>query len=260
MKNIKNFVIIILLLTFVVSCVPSKPAYKEEILPADRLVKKLEANRRKIKTFEGYGILDVKSPNLEAKATFEVFLKKPDSLKFIVYGPFGIDLAQALVTNSEFTFYDVMKNVVYRGRSDNKLLKKIFHIDLTFNELVDAFAGAVNLTDKLRLEPDSFNLDDEDYHLEYYDSLAGKQAQYKIKVDNLAILEYKLFKVPDILLFEGFYSDFEIIDRVAIPYKIKVENKIERQLVNIDYRNIEVNNKLNNLKLDISNDAKYKEL
>jgi len=32
------------------SCVPSKPVDEERILPADRLIKKLEANRRKIKT------------------------------------------------------------------------------------------------------------------------------------------------------------------------------------------------------------------
>jgi outer membrane lipoprotein-sorting protein len=238
--------------------VPSKPVYEEEVLPADRLVKKLEANRRKIKTFEGSGVLNVESPNLEAKASFEVYLKKPDSLKFIIYGPFGIDLAQALVTNSEFIFHDVMKNVVYKGRSDNELLKKIFHIDLSFSELVDAFAGAVNLTDKLRLEPDVFNLNDDNYHLIYYDSLAGKQSDYEIQIDNLAIKNYKLYKIPNILMFEGIYSEFETINRVPIPYFTTIQNKINNQKVTIDYRNIDVNQKLENLTLDIPNDAKIK--
>ncbi len=258
-KIIKGISFLIIIL-FIESCVPSKPIYEEEVLPADRLVKKIEANRRKIKTFEGYGIINVESPELEAKATFELYLKKPDSLKFIIYGPFGIDLAEALVTNSEFFFYDIMKNVVYKGRNNNNILKRVFHIDLSFNELINAFAGAVNLTDKLRLEPDKFSFSDEEYSLTYFDSLANKQSDYKIKIDNFAITNYKLYKMPNILLFEGAYSDFAIMNKVAIPYLTVVQNKISNQKVTIDYRNIEVNKKIEGLELDIPSDARVKEL
>ena len=258
MNKTYRIIILILLAIFVASCVPSKPVYEEEVLPADRLVKKMEANRRKIKTFEGSGILNVESSEIEAKATFEVYLKKPDSLKFIIYGPFGIDLAQALVTNSEFVFHDVMKNVVYKGRSDTDILKKIFHIDLSFLELVDAFAGAVNLTDKLRLEPDSFNLSGDNYQLSYNDTLAGKQSEYIVQINNLAIKNYKLYKTPNILLFEGIYSEFDVFNNVAIPYLTVIENKSNSQKVTIDYRNITVNEKIENLKLDIPSDAKIR--
>lgn len=247
-----------LLAIFIASCVPSKPVYEEEVLPADRLVKKMEANRRKIKTFEGSGILNVESSEINAKAAFEVYLKKPDSLKFIIYGPFGIDLAQALVTNSEFVFHDVMKNVVYKGRSNTNILKKIFHIDLAFSELIDAFAGAVNLTDKLRLEPDTFNLSGDNYQLSYYDSLAGKQSEYIVQINNLAIKNYKLYKEPKILLFEGIYSEFDTFNNVAIPYLTTIENKSNSQKVIIDYRNITVNEKIEKLKLDVPSDAKIK--
>jgi len=260
LTKIFKAVSLLLISIFVFSCVPSKPVYEEEVLPADRLIKKIEANRRKIKTFEGSGVLNVVSPQLEAKATFEVYLKKPDSLKFIIYGPFGIDLAQALITNSEFMFYDAMKNVVYKGRSDNDILKKIFHIDLSFAELIDAFAGSVNLTNKLRLEPDKFNFTDDNYFLTYYDSLAGKQSDYQIQIDNLAITNYKLYKMPDILMFEGIYSDFEAINKVAIPYLTTIQNKISNQKVTIDYRRINVNEEIEQLTLDIPTDAKIKEL
>lgn len=255
-KNILlNLIIVILIIS---GCVPSKPVYEEEILPADRLVKKLEANRRKIKTFEGSGIINVQSPEIDAKASFEVYLKKPDSLKFIIYGPFGIDLAQALVTQSEYVFFDVMKNVVYKGRNDSNILKKIFHIDLSFGELIDAFAGAVNLTSKLRLEPDKFDLNKDNYFLTYYDSLAGKQSNYEIKINDLSIRNYKLYKTPNILVFEGNYSDFDYVDRVAIPYQTTIENKISNQKVFIDYRNISVNDKINKMTLDIPADAKIR--
>ncbi len=260
MKITNKIIVFILLLIFAISCVPSKPVYEEEVLPADRLVKRLEANRRKIKTFEGSGILNIESPKLDAKASFEIFLKKPDSLKLVIYGPFGIDIAQALVTNSEFTFYNALKNVVYKGRTDKNVLKKIFHIDLSFAEMIDAFAGSVNLTDKLRLQPDEFKLTNEDYYLTYRDSLTGKQSEFIIQINNLAIKKYELYKDPGILLFEGQYSDFEINNRVAIPYKNVIQNKIDNQKVSIDYRNIKVNENLENLTLEIPRDAKIKYL
>ena len=260
MTDKKIFILIVLIIGFLISCVPSKPTYEEAPLPADRLVKKLEANRRKIKTFEGSGVINVETPKIEAKASFEVFLKKPDSLKFVIYGPFGIDIAQALITDSEFIFHDVIKNIVYKGRSTNHLLNKIFHIDLTFNEILDAFAGAVNLTEKLRLEPDAFNLVDDNYQLIYYDTLAGKQSDYQIQINNLAIKNYKLYKVPDILLFEGIYDDFRLFNSVAIPYSTIVHNTIDNQKVIIDYRNIAVNIDIKKLSLDIPSDAKIKEL
>lgn len=260
MKILHKTIIFSLLIIFAISCVPSKPVYEEEVLPADRLVKRLEANRRKIKTFEGSGVLDIKSPKLDAKASFEIYLKKPDSLKLVIYGPFGIDIAQALVTNSEFTFYNALKNVVYKGRTDNFILKRIFHIDLSFSEMIDAFAGAVNLTDKLRLEPDEFKLSDKDYNLTYIDSLNGKQSEFVIQINNLAIKEYRLYKEPDILLFQGNYSDFEVNNRVPIPYRNVIQNILENQKVIIDYRNINVNEKLNNLTLEIPSDARIKYL
>ena len=255
-----KLLITLLIAVFIIGCVPSKPAYEEAPLPADRLVKKLEANRRKIKTFEGSGVINVETPKLEAKASFEIFLKKPDSLKLIIYGPFGIDIAQALVTDSEFIFHDVIKNIVYKGRSSNNLLQRIFHIDLTFTELIDAFAGSVNLTQKLRLEPDFFTLVDDNYQLVYYDSLAGKQSDYKIQIKDLAIKNYRLYKAPNILLFEGIYDDFRLFNNVAIPYTTIVQNTIDNQRVMIDYRNIVVNTDIKRLLLDIPSDAKMKEL
>lgn len=47
------YVFIVLLLSFIIGCVPSKPVDEEKVFPADRLLKKLEGNRRKIKTFSG---------------------------------------------------------------------------------------------------------------------------------------------------------------------------------------------------------------
>ena len=243
-------------LLFMNACVPSKPVQEDEkILPVDRLIKKLEANRRKIKTFEGSGVLNIQTPQITAKANFEVILKKPDSVKVSVYGPFGIELAHALVSKNDFTFYDVMRNSIYKGSAKQDVLKQIFKVDLSFDDLMDAFAGAVNLTDKLRNNPDNYEINADEYILSYKDDEAGKESVYKINVEGLAITKYKLIKIPNVILFEGSYSDFKDFENVFVPYKTIVENKQQNQSVNIEYRNIEINKEVGDLSIKFPSDA-----
>ena len=241
------------------SCVPSKPVEEERVLPADRLMKKLEANRRKIKTFMGSGTINLDSPQLTAKASFQVLLKKPDSMRISFYGPFGIDLAQAIATKRDFVFYDVINNRVYKGVTRDLSLKNIFKVDLTFDELMDAFAGAVDLTDKLRREPDDLFVKDDSYFLTYSDDITGRQSQYEILIDDLAITKYKIIERPANSVLEGIYKDFEIFDDVPLPYKISVNYKLMNQDINIDYRSIKVNKELPSLTFTIPEDAEVVE-
>lgn len=237
------------------SCVPSKPVDEERILPADRLVKKLEANRRKVKTFVGSGVLNISGPEVDAKANFQVELKKPDSIRISIYGPFGIDLAHAITTQNDFIFFDVLNNRVIKGRTSDLSLKNIFKIDLTFDELMDAFAGAVNLTDKLRREPDNLDFTKDKYYLTYNDSLIGRSTRYEILVDDLSITNYTITENPQNLVLEGKYKDFRSFESVPIPYQTNINYNLMGEKINIEYRNISVNKELKDIKFQIPEDA-----
>jgi outer membrane lipoprotein-sorting protein len=236
-------------------CAPSVTNLEEESLPYDRLVKKLEGNRRKIKSFVGTGVLNVESAELTAKGNFEVNIKKPDSISISIYGPWGIDLAHAMVTKRDFVFYDVMNNVVYKGDISKPVLREIFKVDLTFDELIDAFAGAVNLTDKLRLDPTEYDNKGDDYIMTYADSTKKVKSVYQISQKKLEIKKYGYYKFPNNLALQSTFSDFKIIDEVPIPYKIVVENKLNKQKINIEYRNITVNTEIEDMNLNIPSDA-----
>jgi outer membrane lipoprotein-sorting protein len=253
-RNCVAFLIILIVVTFQ-ACVPSKPTVEEKELPADRLIKKLEANRRKIKTFEGTGIINVESSQLSAKANFEVALIKPDTIKLSVFGPFGIDLAHALVTKDDFKFYDVMRNDLYTGNVRMEILKNIFKVDLTFDDLLDAFSGSVNLTPNLRRTPDVFSADGKSYTLNYFDGQSNKHSIYEISVNEFAITNYKLMKDSSDVIFEGNYSDFKKFENVPVPFYSKVEYKEKGQAVTIEYRNIQVNKDITNLSIDYPNDV-----
>lgn len=264
MRNSFSLSVLFLAAVLLISgCVPSKESQENEedakVIPAERLIKKLEANRRKIRTFEGTGIIDVESPQITAKASFEVQLKKPDTIKFSVYGPFGIDLARALVTGDEFVFYDVMQNRVYSGSNKGKTLQNIFKINISFEDLMDAFAGSVNLTDKLRSTPNNYKQDDDGFQISYINEGTGSISRYYIKDEDLSIRNYVLADSKNNPVFEGNYYEFRDFEGVAIPYKVIVENKDENQKVTIEYRNIVVNEEIGDLKINLPDDVKKEE-
>jgi outer membrane lipoprotein-sorting protein len=235
--------------------VPSKPTEEVEILSSERLINKLEVNRRKIKSFEGNGTILVKNPKMNNSASFRVVLQKPDSIYLTIFGPFGIELAQALVAKGNYIFYDALNNTAYEGKADDEVLRDIFRIDLSFNELLDAFIGSVNLTDNLYKQPTTYEVVYDKYVISYVDSTSRKSSHYKVDVRELGITEYMLKDKNGNVSIEGKYSDFGIIEGVAIPYKIEVRNQKENQMISVEYKNISANKKNIFVDFEIPEDA-----
>lgn len=256
MKILKLFVypLVVIILTLE-GCVPSKPIEDEELLSSERLINKLEANRRKIKNFEGVGVFEINSEQYNNSASFQVIMQKPDSVYFSVLGPFGIELAQALVTKENYIFYDALQNTAYRGRVDDDVLQNIFKVNLSYSDLLDAFLGSVNLTQNLYKQPTSYSVEDQEYVLTYTDEESQLTSIYRVDILQLGITNYKLSSFDESINLEGKYSKFELIENVAVPFNIEINNKIENQKVKIRYNNISANSKGLKVKFDVPPDA-----
>jgi len=252
-----SVVIISLLLTLLLieGCVPSKPTEETEVLPSERLISKLEANRRKIENFEGTGTLTVKSSELNTSASFKVTLIKPDSISLTIMGPFGIELAQTLVTKDKFQFYDALQNTVYEGETSEDVLRNIFRINLSFSDLMDAFIGSVNLTRHLYKQPNKYSIDGDQYILTYVDSLSGESTNYKVNMKELGITDYDLKNRSGNVILSGKYSRFNELENVAVPYSIEVQNRRENQLVTIEYKHMTANKKDASIDFKLPGDA-----
>lgn len=236
-------------------CVPSKPTDDVELLPSERLINKLEVNRRRIRNFEGSGTLEVQTPNLNNSADFRVVIQKPDSIYLSIMGAFGIELAQILVTKDNFIFYDALENTAYEGTPSNDFLQDIFHIDLSFNDIMDAFVGSVNLTQNLYKLPDDYKVDYDQYVLTYNDSLMSTKTQYRVDIRQLGITKYTLWDKNGDVALQGKYSKFNIVQGVPIPYKIEVQRSQEGQLININYKKMDANDKEIYIDFSIPRDA-----
>lgn len=255
---------ILLTLTFILpfivnGCIPSKPTEEVEILPSERLIKRLEANRRKVKNFEGFGTISISSPELNANASIKVILQKPDSLYFEIYGPFGIDLAQAVITNESFLFYDIMNNKVYRGNNNSEALKNIFKLDISFNDLLEALTGAVNLTPKLSSEPSDYNVVYDKYILTYDDQLSEVITRYYIDIRDLVITEYQLLDRSENVFLDGVFSKFSVLESIPVPFNTNIKYHKQNQSIKIEYRKAEINKDNLKLTMEIPTDAEVEE-
>ncbi len=244
-----------ILLLLISGCVPSKPTEGVEILSAERLVNKLEANRRRIRTFEGTGSLIVNSPLMDNKADFKVTLVKPDSIYLTIMGPFGIQLAEILVTNNNFIFYDALRNTAYEGKVDENVLSNIFKINLPFSNIINAFVGSVNLTKHLYKEPTKYSVDYDKYVLTYVDSVNNETTEYKVDIRQLGITSYKVENNSGNVLLDGKYSDFDLLDNVAVPYSINVQDKKDDQSVAIKYKKMIANKPYISIDFHVPKDA-----
>lgn len=222
-------------------CVPSKPTEEVEILAADRLVIKLETNRRKIKTFEGNGTISVETPQFSNSASFRVIVAKPDSVFLAINGPFGIELATALITKKNFQFYNAMGNTLYRGQTDNDLLREIFRINISFTDLMDALVGSVNLTDRLYKTPDDYNYNQNQYDISYLDPETGSRIKYIVDMRDLGIREFAVTSGEGDELLKGVYSGFKMFEQVPVPQNILISNKKDKQEISVEYKEMKVN-------------------
>jgi len=247
---------VILLIVYIIGCAPSRQFDDDRVLSADRLIKRLEANRRKVKTFRGTGLLNIQSNQLNAKSNFEVMVKKPDTVKVSFYGPFNIDLAQVLITPTDFQFYDIINNSLYTGKLREGIMKQILKVDMSFDEVLDALTGSVNLTDKLRSEPDLYETTGNNYRLTYIDSVNSINRIFLVRANDLAISSNILKDFKNNTLVEGNYSAFRNIEEVSIPFEINMNDIINKQKLRVEYRTIEVNKNVDRLRLDLPNDVR----
>jgi hypothetical protein len=199
---------------------------------------------------EGTGTLAVDTPQLDNNATFRVILQKPDSLQLTILGPFGIELAEAVVTSQNFLFYDALQNTAYTGESNSQALQNIFRIDLNFSDIMDAFVGSVNLTENLYKAPDIYEVEYDKYVLTYFDTTRQVIKRYKVDVRQLGITDFELTTFDGELALQGKYSKFELIENVAVPYRIEISNRKQNQKISIDYKKITANR--NSISIDFS--------
>ena len=155
-------------LMFLISgCASTKDARRRAAdLSPRQIIETVNSHARAITTFQAKGSISVESPSLISSGSFDLWLKKPDSVRVDVKGPFGIRIASALFAQDHYIFYNSFKNEVMEGDINKGGMPSFMDIQINPKDIIDTFCGARGFF-REEVSPDSFSLGDGSYTLQF---------------------------------------------------------------------------------------------
>lgn len=101
---------------------------------------------------ENIGLLTNATPNLYLDGTmrvsgvpiginFEAVIKRKDSLKLVLTGPFGIAVGALMATPDKFLFYNASEGELIEGTPNKTTFKKLIQIELDYQDIVALLRG-----------------------------------------------------------------------------------------------------------------------
>jgi hypothetical protein len=256
----KKVLLVIISLTFVIlcSCTGSQNTGVElDPVSVKQLKSILNKNSSAIETLEASGNISFDSPDNSGSGWLELRIKKPDTVLVKIEGPFGISIANALITRTDFIYYNVQDNKVISGPSSDINIGAILRIKVSFDDLINGFTGSFVLGEN---ENDTLYADVEKNKYLIKNSKNDAVEKFYIEPVMFRLQRYNVVSSFNESLVEVDYSDYheEMVSasRVFFPNNVKIRNPQKSQSVYIEYINKEINKKDLSFKMKIPKSAK----
>jgi hypothetical protein len=198
----------------------------------------MRSHHANIHSMLGEGRISVETPEIAQSGSFVLTLLKPDSVLINLKGPFGIKVGTALVTRTEFLFYNSFENKLITGLSNIENLNRILHVQLSFDDLLNLFAGGTFLESDFH-EPDKTLIEDDQFVLVFFSPKTSRK--YWIDPTSLNIQKVQFLDQNGKLSLEQTFSDFEDVNGFAIPHTIRVIQPTAHQRLTLTYSEILLN-------------------
>jgi hypothetical protein len=205
-----------------------------------------------VQYLNGSGTISVETPDMAQSGSFELLLRKPDSVLVTVEGPFGINVGSALITKNGFLFYNSLRNQLVSGDVTTKNLSRIFRVNMTFDDLITLFAGGSFLPGD-EGEPESVSEEDNQV-LFVYRSEAGMR-KYFIDPALQLITRLQQLDQSGRLFLEARFERIKTAGEALLPRYIRITQHRTRQVVGIAFSSLEVNGEPLPLTLDVPSNA-----
>jgi hypothetical protein len=196
------------------------------------------SHHARIHSMMGEGQISLETPDMSQSGSFILTLQKPDTVLLTLQGPFGIKVGSALVTRTGFLFYNSLENKLITGSSSTENLNRILHIHLSFDDLVNVFAGGTFLDDDFHA-PDKITMEEDQVVFVFTSSKMSRK--YWIEPATSVIQKIQYLDLNGKLAFEQTFNDFEEVNGFMMPYTIRVTQPKTRQRLTFTYSEIFLN-------------------
>ncbi len=261
MKSSRGVYILVLLivsLTMIFSACSAAGGESEPLnIPAKEIKQRVNSNSELIETLEASGNISFDSPEQSGSGWLEVKIRKPDTVLVKIEGPFGISVANALITRNDFIYYNAQENKAIIGPSSDINIGAILRIKVSFDDLICGLTGGFKFDEN----PEDSSMAESENNL-YLIRTGSNGGLRKFHVDpsNFAVIKYSSFDEYNSPQVEVNYSNYleESVSgkKVNFPATIKIKNPEKKQSVYVDYVNREINKQGLNFKIKIPKSAK----
>lgn len=237
-SKFKALVLVSFISAFVFNACSGSSGSDLDPVPVKDIKDRVNRNSMLIETMEASGNIAFDSPEQSGQGWIEVRIKKPDSVFVRIEGPFGISIAQALITRYDFIYYNVQENKAILGPTTDINIGAVLRIKVSFDELLSGFSGGFIFENS---SIDSVTADSEKglYTIKT-NSTPGIQ-KYYIDPSIYTVNKYNSFDGNNKTVVEVDYSNYfeenASGNTVYFPSSIKIRNPEKKQSVYVDYVN-----------------------
>lgn len=253
----------ILLLTFILpvlySCSSTSGNEVDEtksnaiLLSPSELKAKINEQSSKLSSLDCEGDINIDSPEMNSGGSVTISIFKPDSIYSKLEGPFGISIADFLITRSNFIYYNIRENTVIKGSSSPLNIGAILRLKLEFDDLICGYSCSYHFADTSSLNSE-VKYDKSLYLLKISEN--GKTKMLWINPKYFYVEKYELLDNSGKTKLKIEYSDFTSENNIFFPGNIYITNPIEKQNLWISYGKKVFNNNRLKFRLKIPKSAK----
>lgn len=234
------------------------PFFRKKELSPDQisiweLKEGIERNALGLETLRGNARIQVQMEDMAYEASSEIKIRMPDSLYLKIEVIFGIDVGLFFGNRKQFAIYSPQNNIFYTGSMDSLDLAKFFQIDLTYNDLLEAFTGTPYITPG-KIKP--ITVDNGRFKL----NILTKKGlhRYWVHPEKLVITKYQFYDRKGKLQIEKHFKRFKKYGDVYLPKSIQIHKPVQKQYFSLFYTYQKTNKKLspNEFKIEVPENCK----
>jgi len=222
------------------SCAPRRAEIELDTAAVDaaRLLSIVRERASLVNTLEGRGTLSFEGPEFGGTASFELSLRKPDSLLVIFEGPFGIDVGTLFLSRDKYVVYSSMENLVVTGVPRTRAIRTVIPFDLSVDQILNAFSGAAEIPDIVdaihayRIEGDRFLVSVR---------CGDRICSYWIDNTNLQVTKYEVREEDGGLVLQATSAAFTEEGEASAPRRIVVGFPQKERQVSVYYTSLTLN-------------------
>lgn len=221
-----------------IGCAPTRKVVKERTLSLGEVVRLVQERNQQIRTMRGEGTITVESPEASGSGSFDVEVKKPDSLCMDLSGPFGIHVGTLVLSREQYLYYNWMDNAAVVGKPNGKTLNDLFRLRLEFDKILNAFTGEFPFpTNQDSVE--QFTVENDLYFIRYH--TGDEVREYRIDGDAFVVRGYRIVDRAGKPVLTAMASDIDEDAEIVMPKLLRIVFPTERRSVTVAYDEVEFN-------------------